>query len=136
MRTVIEGTAARLAARAASPVEIDALAALNEDFGQAADEREAATLNRQFHEMLLNAAKNRFLIRAVTSLQKSMLILGRTTLMEQSRVADAYREHRAILEALQAREGDRAEVQMRAHIEAAQHVCLKSLRPFRAAAED
>lgn len=117
-------------------MEIDALAALNEHFGQAADEREATTLNRQFHEMLLNAAKNRFLIRAVTSLQKSMLILGRTTLMEQSRVADAYREHRAILEALHAREGDRAEVQMRAHIEAAQHVRLKSLRPFRAAAED
>lgn len=136
MRAVIEGTAARLAARAASPVEIDALAALNEDFGQAADERQAATLNRQFHEMLLNAAKNRFLIRAVTSLQKSMLILGRTTLMERSRVADAYREHQAILDALHAREGDKAEAQMRAHIEAAQHVRLKSLRQSRTAVED
>lgn len=132
MRSVIEGTAARLAARAASPVEIAALAALNEEFGQARDERDAAALNRQFHEMLLNAAKNRFLVRAVDSLQKSMLILGPTTLMERSRVADAHREHQAILDALTARDGHRAEAEMRAHIEAAQHVRLKSLRQPRA----
>ena len=49
MRSVIEGTTARLAARAASPVEIDALVALNDEFGEAPDERTAAALNRQFH---------------------------------------------------------------------------------------
>lgn len=136
MRTVIEGTTARLAARAASPVEIDALVALNDEFGQARDERTAAALNRQFHEMLLNAARNRFLVRAVDSLQKSMLILGPTTLMEPSRVADAHAEHRAILEALAARDGHRAEAEMRAHIEAAQHVRLKSLRQPRVAPVD
>ncbi|WP_134725364.1 GntR family transcriptional regulator [Paracoccus luteus] len=131
MRAVIEGTAARLAARAASPVEIEALAALNHEFAEASDERQAAELNRQFHEMLLNAAKNRFLMRAVSSLQKTMLILGPTTLMERSRVADAQREHCAILAALSARDGQKAEAEMRAHIEAAQHVRLKSLRQSR-----
>lgn len=128
MRAVIEGTAARLAARAASPVEITALAALNDEFGQAADERMAASLNRQFHEMLLNAAKNRFLVRATHGLQRAMLILGPTTLMEPARVADAHREHGAVLDALTARDGERAEARMRAHIEAAQQVRLKSLR--------
>lgn len=136
MRSVIEGTTARLAARAASPVEIDALVALNDEFGEAPDERTAAALNRQFHEMLLNAARNRFLVRAVDSLQKSMLILGPTTLMEPARVADACREHRAILEALNARDGHKAEAEMRAHIEAAQHVRLKSLRQPRVAPGD
>lgn len=128
MRAVIEGTAARLAARAASQVEIDALTALNDEFGHARNEREAATLNRQFHQMLLNAAKNRFLVRAVDSLQKSMLILGPTTLMEQARISDAYREHRSIIDAIGARDSQRAEAEMRAHIETAQHVRLKSLR--------
>lgn len=128
MRAVIEGTAARLAARAASQVEIDALTALNDEFGHARNEREAATLNRQFHQMLLNAAKNRFLVRAVDSLQKSMLILGPTTLMEQARISDAYREHRSIIDAILARDSQRAEAEMRAHIETAQHVRLKSLR--------
>lgn len=128
MRAVIEGTAARLAARAASQVEIDALTALNDEFGHARNEREAATRNRQFHQMLLNAAKNRFLVRAVDSLQKSMLILGPTTLMEQARISDAYREHRSIIDAIGARDSQRAEAEMRAHIETAQHVRLKSLR--------
>ncbi|WP_313348299.1 GntR family transcriptional regulator [Paracoccus sp. (in: a-proteobacteria)] len=136
MRAVVEGTAARLASRAASAVELKALESLNDEFGGAADEREAATLNRQFHMMLLNAAKNRFLVSSVNSLQKAMLILGPTTLMERSRMADAYGEHRAILDALTARDGQRAETEMRAHIEAAQHVRLKSLRQYRATTEE
>ena len=59
-----------------------------------------------------------------------------TTLMERSRVADACHEHRAILEALNARDGHKAEAEMRAHIEAAQHVRLKSLRQPRVAPGD
>lgn len=136
MRAVVEGTAARLASRAASAVELKALESLNDEFGGAADEREAATLNRQFHMMLLNAAKNRFLVSSVNSLQKAMLILGPTTLMERSRMADAYGEHRAILDALTVRDGQRAEAEMRAHIEAAQHVRLKSLRQYRTTTEE
>ncbi|WP_052041982.1 hydantoinase/oxoprolinase N-terminal domain-containing protein [Paracoccus sphaerophysae] len=77
---------------------------------------------------LLNAAKNRFLVRATHGLQRAMLILGPTTLMEPARVADAHREHGAVLDALTARDGERAEARMRAHIEAAQQVRLKSLR--------
>lgn len=128
MRAVLEGTAARLAARAASEVEIDALTKLNEEFGAAPDDRRAAALNRQFHHILLNAAKNRFLLKSVHVLQKTMLILGPTTLMQRERVEAAHAEHRRILDMLAARDGAAAEAEMRAHIEAAQHVRLTSLR--------
>lgn len=136
MRTVIEGTAARLAARSASPVEIDALTILNDEFGQAREERDVVALNRQFHAMLLNAAKNRYLMQTVNGLQKTMLILGPTTLMERARVEDAYREHCAILDAMRARDGQKAEAEMRVHLEASQHVRLKSLRQSRITSED
>lgn len=130
MRAVLEGTAARLAARAANDAELRQLADLNAEFAAASDEREAALLNRQFHAMLLEAARNRFLLRSMRGLQKTMLILGPTTLLEADRTAVASREHQDVLDALQARDGPAAEAAMRTHMEAAQMVRLRTLRRF------
>ncbi len=52
MRAVLEATAARLAARAASDLEIDELAALNADLAQAGVGADAYRINRQFHDAL------------------------------------------------------------------------------------
>lgn len=129
MRAVLEGTAARLAARAASEVELAELQALNAEFAEAsAEEARAAELNRQFHMILQDAAKNRFLIKSIGALQKTMAILGPTTLMEPDRVQAAATEHARVLEAMAARDGLRAETEMRAHIEAAQRMRLRALR--------
>lgn len=129
MRAVLEGTAARLAARAASEVELSELAALNVEFGAAiGNQAQAAEINRQFHMILQDAAKNRFLIKSISSLQKTMMILGPTTLMDGARAESAVAEHARVLDALMARDGMRAEAEMRAHIEAAQRARLKGLR--------
>ncbi|MGO4906974.1 GntR family transcriptional regulator [Pseudorhodobacter sp. W20_MBD10_FR17] len=128
MRTVLEGTAARLAARAASDLELDELAALNADLGATTDTRTAYELNRQFHMTLLDAAKNRYLVKSVSALQKTLLILGPTTLIEPVRAKDAVTEHEGILAALRDRDGLRAEAAMRSHIEAAHRVRLRALR--------
>lgn len=128
MRTVLEGTAARLAARSASNVELAELRALNEDLGEAGHGRAAFELNRQFHLTLLDAAKNRFLLKAVSALQRTMLILGPTTLIEPQRAGEAVAEHRRVLDALDSRDGNRAEAEMRAHIEAAHRARLRGLR--------
>jgi DNA-binding GntR family transcriptional regulator len=61
MRAVLEGTAARLAARAASEIEIDELFDMNRELERLGNDPEAFVLNRQFHAALLDAAKNRFL---------------------------------------------------------------------------
>ncbi len=127
MRAVLEGTAARLAARAASEMELDELEALNTEMA-AASGQEANILNRQFHMTLLDAAKNRYLIKSVQSLQKTLLIIGRSTLMDAGRAADAVAEHALVLEALRARDGAQAEALMRDHIEGAHRVRLRTLR--------
>lgn len=120
MRAVMEGTAARLAARIASDVELQALMALNAEFAACTDPVEAAALNRRFHQALLGAARNRFLARAMEGLEKTMLILGPTTMMLASRIRTASEEHATLLAALERRDGVAAEAAMRAHIEAAQ----------------
>ena len=128
MRAVLEGTAARLAARAASDLELDELGALNAELAAATDARSAYELNRQFHMTLLDAAKNRYLIRSVNALQKTLLIIGPSTLAEADRASQAVKEHSDLLDALKDRDGPRAESLMRAHIEAAHRVRLKALR--------
>jgi DNA-binding GntR family transcriptional regulator len=132
MRAVLESTAARLAARAASEVEIAELAALNAEMAQAGEDTAIVYgLNRQFHLTLLDAAKNRFLTRAMATLQKTLLILGPSTLTERERAEEAVAEHEALLDALRRRDGASAETIMRAHIEAAHRRRMRQLR-FRA----
>lgn len=128
MRAVLEGTAARMAARAASDIEIDELVALNETLSDAGTGPEAARLNRLFHANLLDSAKNRYLARSVASLQKALLILGPTMLSDDARAKAADAEHRSILEALKARDEAGAEHAMRKHIEASQRLRIRSFR--------
>lgn len=129
MRAVLEGTAARLAARAASEVEIAELRAVNEEFAKAKGSAGSVQeINRQFHRAVQDAAKNRYLAKAIGALEKTLMILGPTTLIDADRAEAALAEHDRILDAIDNRDGPRAEAEMRAHIEAAQRVRLKALR--------
>lgn len=128
MRAVLEGTAARLAARAATEVELGELNDLNAALAAATSGAAAADLNRLFHATLMNVAKNRFLARSMRSLQKALMILGPTTLADAARSDAAVAEHALVLDALAARDGEAAERAMRAHIDASQAARLRSLR--------
>jgi DNA-binding GntR family transcriptional regulator len=129
MRTVLEGTAARLSARTASDVELAELDAISHEMAQAqADSATLYDLNRQFHQTLLNAARNRFLIDAVAGLEKTLLILGPSTMGDSIRAAQAQAEHEAILAALHDRDGEAAEDLMRTHIRSAHRIRLGQFR--------
>ncbi len=128
MRAVLEGTSARLAARAASEVELEELSKLNDQLARAGTGAEATRINRIFHATLLDAAKNRFLAKSMLSLQKALLILGRSQLADSERAEEAVEEHRRIMDALLVRDGATAEAQMRAHIQAAQRMRIRSLQ--------
>lgn len=128
MRAVLEGTAARLAARAASELELRELAEINSEMTAHATPTDIVRLNRQFHAALINAAKNRYLQRAIGAMGRTLLILGQSTLFDPSRIASAAQEHHCLLQALQARDGAAAEAAMRAHIEAAHRIRLRHLR--------
>lgn len=136
MRAVLEGTAARMAARVASQIEVAELAALNDELDGVTDGRRAYELNRQFHLTLFDVAKNRYLLKAISALQKTMMILGPTTLVAADRAQQAVHEHRGILAALESRDGQTAEALMRAHIEAAHKVRIKALRSRERPIED
>lgn len=136
MRAVLEGTAARLAARAASDIELAELAALNAELATAPAGAQAREINRIFHRTLIEAARNRFLIKAMSALQKTLLILGPTTLAEPDRAVAAVAEHGAVLEALRARDGAGAEAAMRAHVEAALSARIRGMRSRELPMED
>lgn len=136
MRAVLEGTAARLAARAASEIELAELAALNGELAAAPAGPQSREMNRQFHRSLLDAARNRFLLKSMNALQKTLLILGPTTLADPSRALAAVAEHGAVLAALEARDGIAAEAAMRAHVGAALSARLRGMRGRDLSAED
>ena len=129
MRTVLEGTAARLAARTASEVERAELDAISSEMATVrADDRRLSELNRDFHRTLLNAARNRFLVDAVAGLEKTLLILGPSTMEDSTRARQAQAEHEAVLAAVHAGDADGAEARMREHIRAAHRSRLRQFR--------
>lgn len=127
MREVLEGTAARLAARHASDVEIDFLREINVRDAQLTTAEALAANNRLFHETLYRCAHNRYLVKTLNTLQESMMLLGRTTLAAPGRAETSRAEHAAIVEALARRDPDAAEQAARAHIIAAYRIRLEQL---------
>jgi len=119
----------RLAARAASPVELEELQAINEEMGAATGDSAALVrLNRQFHARLFDAARNRFLLKSMASVETTLLILGPSSMESPERVQEALVEHRALLDALFIRDPVAAETAMRQHMEHAQLTRLRMLR--------
>lgn len=129
MREMLEGTAARYAARHASEAEIQDLGELVESERAAAGDPGArAELNRAFHASLYRAGHNRYLLRALLALGDAMILLGGTTLAAEERFQAALGEHADIVAAIAARDPDRAEATARTHIRNAQRARLKLLR--------
>jgi DNA-binding GntR family transcriptional regulator len=129
MREIMEGAAARLAAEHASAPEIDALRDIEQAFTDADDDAvEMARLNRAFHEAICRAARNRYLDNASRELQDWIALLGPTTFSVTGRPSTSHKEHRAIIEAIAARDGDEAEKLARAHIREALRCRLKLLQ--------
>ena len=81
MRELLEGGAARFAAKHASEAEIDNMAHILEE-GQRGGDPVAANL--AFHQSIYGAAHNKFMIRALQSLTDSTYLLGRSTLWTSS----------------------------------------------------
>ena len=117
MRLVLERTAAEMAARHASPAEIDALESLNEEIGTATDDAaKAAALNQKFHRGIYLATRNRFLLESARALNNALLLLGPTTLADEARITTVYDQHRDILEALRAGDVQKAGIAAEAHL--------------------
>lgn len=120
MREILEGAAARLAAQHASEAELGAMAGLVEaEPGCFTDAGALAGLNQRLHGLLYLAAHNRYLLRSLEQLAATMALLP-SLLTVAGRAAIAHEEHRAVLAALQRRDGEAAEAAARSHAQASQ----------------
>jgi DNA-binding GntR family transcriptional regulator len=73
--------------------------------------------NEQFHMALLQIAGNRWALQIVTDLRKVMKLNRHHSLFKQGRLSDSLAEHRVLMEAIEARDAERARALMRAHFE-------------------
>ncbi|MGC8203875.1 GntR family transcriptional regulator [Aliiroseovarius sp. PTFE2010] len=117
VRAELEGLAARLAARHATPEEVRVLREMvEEDQELVGDPAALSRSNRRFHKLIHLASHNRFLVQQLDLVHRSMALLATTSLAAEGRGADALDEHRRIVAAIAAGDGDAAYEALRAHI--------------------
>ena len=115
VREVLEPEAARLAAERATDVDREELAALLVEL--AAGGSELIDLDERIHRAVYRAAHNDLLEATLEQYYVLALRIWSIALDRAHELEAAVEEHRALLEAIQAGDGDRAAETMRAHVQ-------------------
>jgi DNA-binding GntR family transcriptional regulator len=118
VREALEGMAARLAAENATPSEIAQIRELLDDMEIVSRRGDLSALRRLsgvFHHLVCRAAHNNRLLQSLQGLLDHVRQMQTSTLYEAGRSADALEEYRALLQAIEARDADRAEALARKH---------------------
>lgn len=117
VRTELEGLAARLAAVHAADEEVRVLRDMVEsDRKLIGDAPALARANRRFHKQIHLSSHNRFLVQQLDLVHRSMALMAVTTLAAAGRDKVAIDEHDRIIQAIEARDPDRAADALRDHI--------------------
>ena len=118
LMALLECDAVGEVARHATAAQLAELQALHERLEKQARQRDAFfATNEQFHMKLLEIAGNRWRTQIVTDLRKVMKLNRHHSLFKQGRLADSLAEHRALMQALEARDAHRATQLMQAHFD-------------------
>jgi DNA-binding GntR family transcriptional regulator len=120
LRLMLEVPAMRLVVERADDDDLAALEPVVEDIERTGEEGDVPAFlvaDRHFHLGLLELTGNRRLVRVVDRLRDQTRLVGLRTLAESGALAASGREHRDVLDALRARDADRAERLMRVHLE-------------------
>ena len=132
IRVELEGFAFRLAAQRATPAECavmrDLIAELDaiHPNGEALGSEALMRVDQRLHQAVYRATHNRFLEDALERYFRLSLRLWHLVL-DRVHMEDAVQEHREILEAIVAGEGDRAESAIRRHVIAFEQAVRKVL---------
>jgi DNA-binding GntR family transcriptional regulator len=119
IREVLEGLSARLAADRATPtmvLEMSAVLNRHEAAVFSDDQTSRQIENVNFHRLIREAAAHPELVRWLEAIQSQVKLAMRRTGVYMDDVELTVREHRAILDAIQSRDGDAAERAARIHI--------------------
>jgi len=109
--------AARLAARHATPEELAVLRDMLKADHKLIDDPEAMSrANRRFHKQIHLASHNRFLVKQLDLVHRSMALLASTSIAAAGRTKDTLEEHEQIVAAIEAGDGDAADKALREHI--------------------
>ena len=113
---LLESDAAGEVARHASDEQLAQLQRLHERLEKQVRQRDAFfATNEQFHLALLEIAGNRWRTQIVADLRKVMKLNRHHSLFKQGRIAESLAEHRALMNAITAREATKAARLMREH---------------------
>ncbi|MBA4254774.1 MAG: GntR family transcriptional regulator [Polaromonas sp.] len=114
--SLLESDAAGVVAATATPEQLNDLQALHEELEAAVSDRDRFfAINEQFHLRLLALADNRWRDQMVADLRKVMKLNRHNSLLKGGRLAESLVEHRAIMEALRARDAQATTQRMRQH---------------------
>ena len=131
VREALEGLAGRLAAQSITRAELYRLEELyteTERAVRAGDVGRLAALNDEFHRVVWQASRNRYLARQLHQLREFIFrVQGRTTLDYPGRAVEMLREHRALLDAIRSADTETAERVAREHMARA-HAIRSHLR--------
>lgn len=118
--SLLESDAAGVVAQRASEAERDDLRRLHAELEAAArpgrvDRELFFAINERFHMRLLAIANNRWRDQMVADLRKVMKLNRHNSLLKSGRIGESLKEHRAIMEAIEAHDAEAAAVRMRSH---------------------
>lgn len=117
VRELLEPAAAAACALSAGSSEIAALRALvGQEAEQLDDPAALIPLNRQFHDIILESARNQFLSKAIAGVYALIPLLGDSNLLNGRHAREAHAQHLAILDAIERRDAARAEAVTREHV--------------------
>lgn len=126
VRAELEALAGRLAARHATPEEVRVLAhMLAEDQANAGDPEALAQTNKRFHRQIHLASHNRYLVQQLDLVHRTMALMARTSLAAEGRSETALAEHKRIVDAIAAGDGQAADQALRQHISMAWETRLR-----------
>jgi len=115
---LLESDAAAQVACNASDAQRAELQRLHDRLEKQARQRDAFfATNEQFHMALLDTAGNRWATQMVADLRKVMKLNRHHSLFKQGRLADSLAEHRALMTAIDARDGEASRLLMRQHFD-------------------
>ena len=114
--SLLESDAAGVVAERATDAQLKTLQDLHTELEAAVADREKFfAINERFHMHLLEMADNRWRSQMVADLRKVMKLNRHNSLFKQGRIEDSLSEHRAILDAMLARDAEGTRRAMQAH---------------------
>jgi DNA-binding GntR family transcriptional regulator len=117
---LLESDAAGVVAQKATEAEMAELQTLHDELEAAQRDRDRDRFfatNERFHMRLLEIADNRWRMQMVADLRKVMKLNRHNSLLKAGRIEDSLDEHRALMAALHARQGELAVQRMQDHFQ-------------------